>query len=223
MISRYDYGGIYTPPSERGAVAVPGGVGGGDWAGGAINAETGWLYIPSHTKPDLIPLEETRDRFGNTTYFAWRNATLHGPGGLPLMQPPYSRITAIDLNTGDHMWMAPTGTGPVNHPALRSLDPLPQLGSGGRFFVLATPTSLLVTAEHTQWLPGGGHPFDIDAERYLWAYDLDDGRLLDRLPLPGNATGNPMTYSVDGRQFIAIPTNSPGAGGVAGIMAFALP
>jgi quinoprotein glucose dehydrogenase len=223
IVSQYDHGVMYTPPSQRGVVSVPGGVGGGDWAGGAIDAGTGWLYIPSHTKPDVIQLGETGDHSSTATYFAERNETLHGPQGLPLMQPPYSRITAIDLNTGDHMWMVPTGTGPVNHPALKSLGPLPPLGSGGRFFVLATPTALLVAAEHTQWLAGGGHPFDVDAERYLWAYDLEDGRLLDRLPLPGNSTGNPITYSVNGQQFIAIPTNSPDAGGPAGIMAFALP
>jgi quinoprotein glucose dehydrogenase len=169
----------------------------------------------------VIEVGKTRDRAGNSTYSAQRNESLHGPNGLPLMQPPYSRITAIDLNTGKHMWMAPTGTGPVNHPALATLGPLSSLGSGGRFFVLATPTSLLVAAEHPQWIAGGGQDYDIDAERYLWAYDLEDGRVIARVPLPGNATGNPMTYSVDGRQFIAIPTNSPG--GPAEIMAFALP
>ena len=140
-----------------------------------------------------------------------------------MTKPPYSRITAIDLKSGDHMWMAPTGTGPVNHPVLKLLDALPPLGSGGRFFVLATPTALLVTAEHTQWLPGGGYPFEVDPERYLWAYDLEDGRVLARSTLPGNATGNPMTYSVNGRQFIAIPTNLPGPGGPAGITVLALP
>jgi len=223
IVSQFDHGGIYTPPSERGTVALPGGVGGGDWAGGAVDVETGWLYIPSHTKPDVVLLDRTVDDFGDSTYFAWRNRTLYGPQGLPLTKPPYSRITAIDLRSGDHMWMASTGTGPVNHPALKPLDALPPLGSGGRFFVLATPTALLVTAEHTQWLPGGGYPFEVDPERYLWAYDLEDGQILARLPLPGNATGNPMTYSVDGRQFIAIPTNLPGPGGPAGITALALP
>ena len=221
MISHHDFGAMFTPPSQRGAISLPGGVGGGDWAGGAFNAETGCLYIPSHTKPDVIQLGLSKDDAGNTTYWAERNETLHGPEGLPLMRPPYSRITAIDLNTGNHMWITPTGTGPVNHPALATLGPLPRLGSGGRFFVLATPTALLVAAEHALWLPGGGHPFDLDAERYLWAYDLEDGRLAARVAIPSNATGNPMTYAVDGRQFIAIPTNAPG--GPAEIMAFALP
>jgi quinoprotein glucose dehydrogenase len=139
IVSGYDHGGLYTPPTERGAIAMPGGIGGGDWAGAAYHPESGWLYVPSHTRPDVIEVGKTRDRAGNSTYSAQRNESLHGPNGLPLMQPPYSRITAIDLNTGKHMWMAPTGTGPVNHPALATLGPLSSLGSGGRFFVLATP------------------------------------------------------------------------------------
>jgi quinoprotein glucose dehydrogenase len=55
---------------------------------------------------------------------------LGGPRGLPLTKPPYGRITAIDLNTGEHAWMKPVGSGPRDHPALSELA-LPPLGWRG--------------------------------------------------------------------------------------------
>src|SRR5690606_35833491 len=74
-----------------------------------------------------------------------------GPEGLPLFKPPYSRVTAIDLNTGEHLWMAPLGNGDHirNHPKLKDLD-LPPLGGEGRGAPLLTKTLLIVPIE-----PGG--------------------------------------------------------------------
>jgi glucose dehydrogenase len=66
---------------------------------------------------------------------------LRGPSGLPLTKPPYGRITAIDLNTGEHAWMIPHGEGPRMHPLLAPLN-LPRLGWNRFGFVLLTRTLL---------------------------------------------------------------------------------
>jgi quinoprotein glucose dehydrogenase len=82
----------------------------------------------------------TTDRF-----FGFREA-ITGPQQLPLFKPPYRRITAIDLNTGDHRWVVASGEGPRDHPALKHLS-LPKLGWPLRTFILATKTLLFAAQE----------------------------------------------------------------------------
>ncbi len=90
------------------------------------------LYVPSVTFPWLGALIKGPGRF---TYTQTRKRLDREPGpgprGLPITKPPYGRITAIDLNTGDHGWMVPNGDGPRDHPALKPLN-LPPLGQMGR-------------------------------------------------------------------------------------------
>ena len=86
---------------------------------------------PSHTLSSLARLGTPRGR--HSRYAAYTDERIRGPQGLPLTKPPYGRITAIDMRTGDHLWMRALGSGPVNHPALQGLD-LPDLGWGVRFF-----------------------------------------------------------------------------------------
>jgi len=125
--------------------------------------------------------------------------------GLPLTRPPYGRVTAIDLDTGEHLWMSPVGEGPVNHPALRDLD-LPPLGWVDRSFPLATGTVLVLATGSTRgllWLP---EAFVERAPR-LRAYDLETGAVLAELKLQDQPGGHPMSYMVDGRQYLVIPVN----------------
>ena len=70
------------------------------------------------------------------------------PQGLPLLRPPYGRITAIDMNTGEHLWMKANGPGPRDHPAIADLD-LPWLGQRGRPAPMLTKT-LLFLGEGTE-------------------------------------------------------------------------
>ncbi|MCY4122554.1 MAG: pyrroloquinoline quinone-dependent dehydrogenase, partial [Acidobacteria bacterium] len=134
------------------------------------------------------------------------------PQGLPLFKPPYSRITAIDLNTGDHAWMQPNGDGNRfrNHPRLRDLD-LPPVGGDGRGGPVLTKT-LLVSA-----LTAGGEAND-DGPR-LVARDKATGEIVGSVDLPGGAIGTPMTYLHEGRQFMALTVG----GDVPELVAFALP
>ncbi|HSF29830.1 MAG TPA: hypothetical protein VLK82_05060 [Candidatus Tectomicrobia bacterium] len=69
-----------------------------------------------------------------------------GPQGLPLVNPPYGRITAINLHTGEHLWMRPVGEGPREHSALRHLH-LPPLGWPRRSFPLLTKSVLWVAQQ----------------------------------------------------------------------------
>ena len=94
--------------------------------GGAFDPERGMLYVPSVTAPfnfDLIKLASEMWIRGPGGYVS-------GPRGLPLVKPPYGRITAIDMNRGEHAWMVPNGDGPRDHELLKELD-LPPLVQGG--------------------------------------------------------------------------------------------
>ena len=117
------------------------------------------------------------------------------PQGLPLFKPPYSRMTAGDLNAGETAWMQPIGDGNRfrNHPRLRGLD-LPPLGGDGRGGPLVTKT-LLVSA-----LTAGGTG---DGPR-LVARDKVTGEIMGSVDLPSGAVGTPMTYVANGRQYIAL-------------------
>jgi quinoprotein glucose dehydrogenase len=134
------------------------------------------------------------------------------PQGLPLFKPPYSRITAVDLNTGDHAWMQPMGNGDRirNHPMLRDLNLPPLGGDSSRAGTLVTKT-LLVYALTTGGTSGGPS---------LVALDKTSGEVLASVDLPRGAIGTPMTYLFQGKQYIALTV---GGSPVPELIAFALP
>ena len=117
------------------------------------------------------------------------------PRGLPLLKPPYSRMTAIDMNTGEHEWMVPLGDGDRyrNHPMLRELD-LPPLGGDGWGGPVLTKT-LVISALTAGSSTGGPR---------LVARSKQTGEELGSVDLPTGALGTPMTYMVDGDQYIAL-------------------
>jgi len=200
IIAEYKYGPLYTPPSLRGTIQVPGELGGADWVGGSADPESGVLFVPSKTMPFSTELNTIADPSALSAYGGVA-ATVAGPRGLPLTKPPYSRITAIDMNSGEHLWMRPIGTGPVDHPALRDVPGVPQeLGWPQRAFLLTTPTLLFATTGEPS-STGGGYFVDRDAN--LHVYDKKTGDLLARIPLPDNTEGGLISYAVGGRQFIA--------------------
>jgi hypothetical protein len=118
---------------------------------------------------------------------------------LPLVKPPWGRITAIDLNTGDHAWMIPNGSAPdyvKNHPAMKGID-LSKAGRPSRSPLMVTKT-LLFGADGANFfnaVPGGGG-------NTFRAIDKKTGEIIHEMQLPGMATGIPMTYMKDGRQYI---------------------
>jgi glucose dehydrogenase len=226
ILHKYTYGPLFTPPTEQGTIAVPGIGGGANWSGAAVHPETGMLYVPSFTLPTILRVRKAAAGEGPYTYVGVVNFGPGGPQGLPLVKPPYGRITAINLNTGEHLWMRPVGEGPREHAALRHLH-LPPLGWPRLSFPLLTK-SLLFVAQQGILRSLGPSPrrnaLELELqnqEAVLRAFDPDNGTLIAQITLPGNASGAPMTYMVDGKQFIVLPIG--GAGQPAELVALRLP
>jgi quinoprotein glucose dehydrogenase len=120
--------------------------------------------------------------------------------GLPLIKPPYGQIVALDLNEGEILWDAVHGETPDsirNHPALAGID-IPPTGQAGRVGVLVTKT-LVIAGD------GGGYTnADGKQEALLRAYDKRTGEQLGSLAMPAQQTGSPMTYAIDGVQYLAV-------------------
>ena len=208
IVNQFVIGPVFTPPSvagtepndKKGTIELPGSVGGADWTGAAFDPDTGMLYVPSMTNPfvaNLLPGDPART---NLRYRAGDRRLLQGPQGLPLMKPPYGRITAIDLNKGEIAWMVANGDGPRNHPLLKQLN-LPPLGQAVRAAPLLTKTVLFVTEGdqvNVRTPPNGGG-------KKFRAYDERTGKVLWETELAAGSTGTPMTYMHNGKQ--SIPSN----------------
>jgi glucose dehydrogenase len=120
--------------------------------------------------------------------------------GFPIFKPPYGRITAIDMNRGEHVWTAANGDGPRNHPLVKDLN-LPPLGIPGRPAPLLTKT-LLFLGEGSDALPGTNR--DGMWGKKFRAYDKATGKVLWETELPAGTTGAPITYMHRGRQYIVL-------------------
>jgi quinoprotein glucose dehydrogenase len=217
ILNQFDHGSLYTPLSERGAVVMPGAVGGASWAGAALDPESGWLFVPSVTSPYVMRVRALDPASSDMRYgtFGSDRFGLNGPQGLPITKPPYGRITAIDLSTGEHRWVIPLGDGPRDHPALVSMQ-LPRLGWPSRGFVLATRTLLFAVQEPaiSMQYSSTTNAFELMARTRtprLTAFDKRTGQLLVERDLPANAGGSPMTLRAGGVQYIVVPV---GGGGV---------
>jgi quinoprotein glucose dehydrogenase len=137
--------------------------------------------------------------------------------GLPLIKPPYDRITAYDMNTGDLIWQKPHTATPDeirNHPALKGLD-LERLGQPGRTFIGVLATKSLVIAGE-----GGVHTEGGKRVALLRAYDKATGADVGAVEMPAKQTGSPMTYLVNGRQYIVVAVSGPEG---SELVAYALP
>ncbi len=207
IVDGYELGPMYTPPNadEKGTLGLPYVTGGTNWRGAAHDPETAILYVPSMTNfgywhvyapdPNRSNMKYVSGLFDPGNPSRGRGAI----GGLPLIKPPYSRVTAIDLNTGEHLWMTPHGDGPVNHPLLKNLD-LPPMGVPGNLSggPLVTKTLLFVAQ------PAFSVGSEMDQQHKLTVFDKKTGEILGIVPLPGEPAGNPISYMADGKQFIVI-------------------
>jgi quinoprotein glucose dehydrogenase len=223
IASRFKLGPIYTPPilentdGKLGTLTLPHNQGAANWQSAAADPETGILYVPSVTNwwanavtPGGAPRSDMK--------YVGRSTQVERPMGLPLVKPPWGRITAIDLNTGDHVWMVPNGSAPdyvKNHPALAGID-LSGAGNPERAPLLVTKT-LLFSGDGAGLFSsgpnGGGKKFR--------ALDKKTGKTIHEMELPANETGLPMTYMLGGRQFIVVAVGARGF--PAELVALALP
>ncbi|MEO8256627.1 MAG: PQQ-binding-like beta-propeller repeat protein [Acidobacteriota bacterium] len=180
---------------------------------------------PQNAAPPAAPPGAAGPGRGRATGAGRGGAAVEGGGGrgttvqgLPLLKPPYDRITAYNMNTGDIVWQKTHSSTPDdirNHPALRGLN-LPRLGQPGRTFIgTLTTKSLLIAGE------GGVHTNETGKRvALLRAYDKQTGEDAGAVDMPEKQTGSPMTYMIDGKQFIVLAVSGSNGGE---ILAYALP
>ena len=207
MAKEYVLGPIFTPPIVRGSngkrstFVVPGAGGGANFPGATVDPETGIIYIPSATLPHGMGLVAPPGGTSDWPYIIQMDTKI-GPFGLPLLKPPYRRITAIDLNTGEHVWQIPFGRGPANHPMLEHLN-LPPLGSV--FSDVVAEGGVLITK--TLLISYLAQKDEIDPEAHgsiLVAHDKMTGDLLGEVLVDQRLHGPPMSYQVGNKQYIAV-------------------
>jgi quinoprotein glucose dehydrogenase len=219
-------------------LVLPSATGGANWQGGSFDPETKIFYIFSNTGVTalgLVPGDPQKTDFG------WPQGVARDPNapppaaggrggrggaaaagggggeggggvtiqGLPLIKPPYGRITALDLNKGEMVWQIAHGETPdniKNHPALKGLN-IPRTGRQGRIGVLTTKT-LVIAGE-------GGFFTTPSGQRgaMLRAYDKATGKEVGAVYMPAPQTGSPMTYLLNGRQYITLAISGPGYSG----------
>lgn len=214
-VSEYEIGPLFNPPLHRdndmgkkGSLWCPGDIGGVNIDGpAAADPESGILYVTSRkgcTSRVIAPGKE-RDAIldepsGATIadYAVLRGQGVRGPDGLPLFKPPYSRITAIDMNTGEHLWWIPVGETPdrvKNHPKLKGID-VGNTGTG-RAAPMVVTENLLIYAGHAS-----------DGSPALFAVDKKTGEQVGKVPAPAETRYGMMTYVHNGQQYIVLQTGS---------------
>jgi len=251
FVSRYKLGPLFTPAVvsklEGGPLAtlhMPLAGGGSNWPGGSYDPETHTFYVFSQSAPgslSLVPAPAGNDEgwvsgVARATPPAGRGAAAgrggagaaapaaeggEGAGGLtvqglPFIKPPYGRITAIDLNKGDIIWQVAHGETPdniKNHPALKGLT-IPRTGQSGNAGTLVTKTMVISGEPRVTTTPEGRGAM-------LRAYDKATGKELGAVFMPSQQSGSPMTYMLNGKQYIVVAIGGPNVPGE--LVAYRLP
>ena len=239
-VKDFKMGPLFSPPlvpsdqpgGAKGQLTMPGGWGSGNWHTGAFDPETGDLlrrlaHAAGHQPGDQDRRPERdhglRDPGARAARGRSAAAAVPWPGpdlsidGFPIFKGPYGRITAIDMNRGEHVWMAANGDGPRHHPLVKDLN-LPPLGIPGRGAPLLTKT-LLFIGEGSDALPGTNR--DGMFGRMFRAFDKATGAVVWETELPAGTTGAPITYMHQGKQYIVVAIG--GREQPPELIAFALP
>jgi quinoprotein glucose dehydrogenase len=228
IVSKYHLGPVYTP----GVLSTPGGPygtlamgtagGGTNWPGGSYDPETHIAYLPSQRQVwsiGLVPGDPKRTDIAYMSGSVSHNhdETEFGIGftveGLPVEKPPYGSISAIDLNKGVVLWQIAHGETPYyirSNPALKGLN-IPRTGRPGNFGILVTKTLLIA----------GDQSMAREQTNMLRAYDKTTGRDVGAVSMPAGQTGTPMTYLLNGKQYIVVAVG--GLNFPAELLAFNLP
>ena len=233
LVSNYKIGPLFTPPTMSkwpgplGTITSPMSDGSAQWPGGALDPESNVLYVFSNMSYGVLGMVPSE----GANEMAVMVGTARAPGdtgairrpnrltiqGMPLLKPPYGRITAIDLNKGDIVWQTPHGETPDEvkfNPALKGLT-IPRTGSTGKVGTLVTRT-LVIAGEGTMTTGADGVK-----GAWLRAYDKKTGGEVGAVRMTARVTGSPMTYVAGGRQYIVVPMGAPGV--PAELVAYRLP
>ncbi|MDX2042608.1 MAG: pyrroloquinoline quinone-dependent dehydrogenase [Acidobacteriota bacterium] len=218
--------GIYTPPSLKGTLAIPGNVGGMNWSGMSFDPTRNLLFVNTNIIPfelKLIPraeFDKTRtDGITNRVKgeFARQTGTPYGmyreplmsPTGTPCIPPPWGKLTAVDMASGEFRWDVPLGRIPQ----------LALIGNKAAEYGSINLGGSMVTA--------GGLVFIAAAmDDKLRAFDAETGKVVWEGQLPASAQAAPMTYAVGGKQFVVVCAGGHGKLGTKRgdhVVAFALP
>jgi quinate dehydrogenase (quinone) len=214
--------GLFTPPSMKGTVTIPGVGGGASWGTAAVDPAKGFLYIVSKDAPTIITITPP----GNSAADQKAKAVPHAPpvtpvdgafthytapytqfvsqsSRLPSLSPPWFQLTAYDLNAGTIKWQIPYGTVPSLAAQGHADTGAVQQQRGGP---VVTASGLVLAATN---------------DKKFQAYDAETGKVIWETDLPASAEGVPAVYEVGGREYIALCVaagNGPGA-----YVTFALP
>jgi quinoprotein glucose dehydrogenase len=211
IAKQYVRGPMYTPVTRvieggtKGTWVNPGYGGGANWNGGAFDPETAMMYVPTQNKPMVAALTPADRKLTDFDYVRAATTVVPGPRGLPITKPPWSRITATDMNNGEHRWskaIGPASDFVKNNPALRGLRfDYENMGQFGiRPSPLVTKTLLFLgEAGALSGDPGG---------KMFRAYDKATGAVVAEIELPSKATGAPMTYMYQGKQYIVVAVST---------------
>jgi quinoprotein glucose dehydrogenase len=223
------YGPIYTPPSLQGTIFMPSALGGANWGGGAFDPERKLLVVNTQHIASILKLVPSGNKDSNDagmqtlgehtdivtgvgfpqrgSPYAVQFDTLLSPLGVPCTEPPWGRLSAVDLVQGTIRWQVALGS-------IEKLAPVPLP------LAMGTPNlgGAIITA-------GGVVFIGAALDNKLRAFDIETGAVLWEQKLPAGAQATPMTYSSNGRQYVIIcAAGHPILGGEPGdwFLAFAL-
>ena len=182
------------------AYSEPGGGGGG----GNRNRNDPNAPPTANATPTAPPAARRQERRPAGEFAGYGPLTIQG---LPIVKGPYGRITAFDLNKGTQVWMTPNGDGPRNHPLIKDLH-LPPMGNPGRPAPLLTKTLLFLGDSSDAVMGRAG----VSGPAKFRAYDKANGSLIWETEIPSGATGGPMTFLENGKQYIVIPVGGAAYG-----------
>jgi len=232
LVAPYRLGPLFTPPvvsRKEGPVAtltMGAQAAATNWWGASYDPETHTFYVASQTSVatlGLVPpapgvsdmpfhqgtvLSGARTSGGSGADGGGQAVTMADVlsanmqvRGLPIVKPPYSRITAINMDTGEFRWQVPFGATPpniANHPALKGLNLGPLGRPGNNSATLVTKTLLIAGEKNFGPTPSGARG------AMLRAFDKMTGAEVGAVTLPAPVTGMPMTYMLDGKQYLVV-------------------
>ncbi|MDQ6759730.1 MAG: pyrroloquinoline quinone-dependent dehydrogenase [Acidobacteriota bacterium] len=180
--------GLFTPPGQRNTVQMPGNNGGANWGGAAVDPTNGSLFVVSKDLPAMLklahdPKADQALAASSGEHFYTGFGFMIASDGLSPIAPPWTSLTAYDLNTGTIKWKIPLGD--VPELAAKGIK------NTGTHYPKVGP---VVTA--------GGLIFTGTRDRKVRALDADNGKVLWEHEVAAALEGIPAVYEVDGRQYV---------------------